>query len=269
MRVFVLVRWQIRSIEGQYGTLQAYIVPRSEPKLTCVRKYNLTALSLHQRISRPIEETRPFNTVTLKGTFGFADIHSWVSICLPSVPVRLQEGDRATMTYVSTFLGTQLECAFEPGLGVFRSDNISTISILRDVIVKEATLKNIKLQIQSDPDFESVETTLQRLMPRLQAQQELNNKIEMIEPLKELQSQENSTDFMSAEQVEILECADDLLFEFKQQPCHLDRLYGMITDLFIDANRFRGVDVKKKVPKPKILHHVPFFEKWLASKIWI
>jgi len=249
---------KIRSIEGQYGTLQAYIVPHSEPKLTCVRKYNLCALSLHQRVSREIEESRPFNTVTLKGTFGFADIHSWISICLPSVPPRIQDGDRASMTYVSTFLGTQLQCTYEPGHAVFRSDNISTISILRDVIVKEATQKNMKLTIQTDADFRSVETTLQKLMPRLQAQQELNNKIEMIEPLKELQSQEGGTEFMSVEHVEILQCADDLLFEFKQQPCHLDRLYGMITDLFIDANRLKGIDVKKKVPKLVALLEKPY-----------
>ena len=41
--------FQIRSIEGQYGTLQAYITPRIQPKTCQVRQYSIKPLSLHQR----------------------------------------------------------------------------------------------------------------------------------------------------------------------------------------------------------------------------
>lgn len=40
---------QVRSIEGQYGTLQAYITPRLQPKTCQVRQYQIKPLSLHQR----------------------------------------------------------------------------------------------------------------------------------------------------------------------------------------------------------------------------
>ena len=40
---------QIRSIEGQYGTLQAYVTPRIQPKTCQVRQYLIKPLSLHQR----------------------------------------------------------------------------------------------------------------------------------------------------------------------------------------------------------------------------
>ena len=40
---------KIRSIEGQYGTLQAYITPRLQPKTCQVRQYQIRPLSLHQR----------------------------------------------------------------------------------------------------------------------------------------------------------------------------------------------------------------------------
>lgn len=40
---------QIRSIEGQYGTLQAYVTPRIQPKTCQVRQYHIKPLSLHQR----------------------------------------------------------------------------------------------------------------------------------------------------------------------------------------------------------------------------
>ena len=40
---------KIRSIEGQFGTLQAYVTPRVQPKTCQVRQYHIKPLSLHQR----------------------------------------------------------------------------------------------------------------------------------------------------------------------------------------------------------------------------
>lgn len=54
--------------------------------------------------------------------------------------------------------------------------------------------------------------------------------------------------FMSPEYRQILEDADALQSEYKRQPCHLERLYGMITDLYIDKFKFKGHNVKGKVP---------------------
>ena len=34
----------------------------------------------------------------------------------------------------------------------------------------------------------------------------------------------------------------------RRQPARLERLYGMITDLYIDYNKFKGLNVKNKVP---------------------
>lgn len=43
---------------------------------------------------------------------------------------------------INTYL--QLQCIYGPGEAVFRSDNISTISILKDVLTKEATRKKVR-----------------------------------------------------------------------------------------------------------------------------
>jgi hypothetical protein len=68
----------------------------------------------------------------------------------------------------------------------------------------------------------------------------LARKVDLIEPLKELAAQEGGTDFMCAEHAEILQCADELLFEFKEQPSQLERYAtllllappkGTVTDL--------------------------------------
>ncbi|WAQ99051.1 BBS7-like protein [Mya arenaria] len=152
---------KIRSIEGQYGTIQAYVTPRVQPKTCKAEQYQIKPL--------------PHNTLTLTGQFSQAEMHSWVCFCLPELPEKTPPGDEVQFHFTSTFLDTQLECSYSKGLAKFRSDNISTISILKD----------------------------------------------------ELSVHENSTDFLSPEYRQILSDSDQLKLEYKRQPCHLERLYGM------------------------------------------
>lgn len=59
---------QVRSIEGQYGTLQAYITPRLQPKTCQVRQYQIKPLSLHQRIHSIDQDRSDFFSDTLRLT---------------------------------------------------------------------------------------------------------------------------------------------------------------------------------------------------------
>ncbi|XP_014375896.1 Bardet-Biedl syndrome 7 protein isoform X3 [Alligator sinensis] len=183
---------KIRSIEGQYGILQAYVTPRIQPKTCHVRQYQIKPLSLHQR-THSIDHDRK-------------------------------------------------------GEGFFKSDNISTISILKDVLSKEATKRKINLNISYDINEISVNHTLKLIHPKLEYQLLLAKKVQLIDALKELQVHEGNMDFLIPEYRCILEEADHLLEEYKKQPAHLERLYGMITDLFIDKFKFKGTNVKSKVP---------------------
>ncbi|XP_043917464.1 Bardet-Biedl syndrome 7 protein [Protopterus annectens] len=238
---------KIRSIEGQYGTIQTYITPRLQPKTCQVRQYQIKPLSLHLR-THVIDRDRPMNTLTLTGQFSFAEIHSWVNFCLPEVPEKIPVGDNVTFYFENTFLGTELECTYRKGEGMFKSDNISTISILKDVLSKEATKRKISLNISYDINEESVNHTLRLIHPKLESQLLLAKKVQLIDALKELQVHEGNTDFLIPEYRSILEKSDHLLEEYKKQPAHLERLYGMITDLFIDKFKFKGTNVKTKVP---------------------
>ncbi|XP_048390494.1 Bardet-Biedl syndrome 7 protein isoform X4 [Stegostoma tigrinum] len=238
---------KIRSIEGQHGTLQAYITPRLQPKTCQVHQYRIKPLSLHQR-THAIDHSRPVNTLILTGQFSFAEIHSWVVFCLPEVPDKVPVGDNVTFHFQNTFLDTQLECTYKKGEGTFKSDNISTISILKDILTKEATKRKINLNISYDVNEESINYTLKLIHPKLEHQLLLAKKVQLIDALKELQLYEGNVDFLIPEYRCILEEADNLLEEYKKQPAHLERLYGMITDLFIDKFKFKGTNVKTKVP---------------------
>eukprot|EP00069_Balaena_mysticetus_P019254 bmy_02485T0 len=238
---------EIRSIEGQYGTLQAYVTPRIQPKTCQVRQYLIKPLSLHQR-THFIDHDRPMNTLTLTGQFSFAELHSWVVFCLPEVPEKPPAGECVTFYFQNTFLDTQLESTYRKGEGVFKSDNISTISILKDVLSKEATKRKINLNISYEINEISVKHTLKLIHPKLEYQLLLAKKVQLIDALKELQVHEGNTNFLIPEYRCILEEADHLQEEYKKQPAHLERLYGMITDLFIDKFKFKGTNVKTKVP---------------------
>jgi Bardet-Biedl syndrome 7 protein len=78
---------------------------------------------------------------------------------------RTPPGEQITMCFRSTFLDTQLECSYKSvvhwcflpervvfflirrGEATFRSDNISTISILKDVLSKEATSRKMSVNM--------------------------------------------------------------------------------------------------------------------------
>ncbi|PNJ84009.1 BBS7 isoform 6, partial [Pongo abelii] len=117
-----------------------------------------------------------------------------------------------------------------------------------DVLSKEATKRKINLNISYEINEVSVTHTLKLIHPKLEYQLLLAKKVQLIDALKELQIHERNTNFLIPEYHCILEEADHLQEEYKKQPAHLERLYGMITDLFIDKFKFKGTNVKTKVP---------------------
>ena len=110
-------------------------------------------------------------------------MHTWLGFCLPEVPEKPpSSSDVANFSFVSSFLETILQLEyryankniynrsleiefyietsilskcdyifafihFSKGSATFQSDNISTISILKDFLTKEATRKKISLDI--------------------------------------------------------------------------------------------------------------------------
>ena len=211
-----------------------------------MRQYQIKPLSLHQR-SHNFDSNRPHNVLKISGQFSLAEVHSWVCYSLPDVPERTPIEDQVAFYFVSSFLDTQLECKYGKGEAIFRSDNISTISILKDVITKEATKRKINLNISCDLNEESIPNVLYRIHPKLEYQLLLAKRVQLIDGLKELRTYEDDDSFLTEEYKDILDNSEQLLEEFKKQPCHLERLYGMVTDLYIDRHKFKGQNVKNKV----------------------
>eukprot|EP00742_Colponemidia_sp_Colp-10_P003875 GILJ01004126.1.p1 GENE.GILJ01004126.1~~GILJ01004126.1.p1 ORF type:complete len:722 (+),score=149.58 GILJ01004126.1:87-2252(+) len=237
---------KIRTIEGQYGTLQAFVIPRLTPKTCQVLHFPIKPLSLHERVHE-LQGEVPLNELRLSGNFTLGDMHAWVSTCLPNVPPKVQE-EEVTLHFKSAFLGTVLVCSYQKGLGVFKSDSISTISIVKEVISKEATSRKIRLDIAFDIKEESVRHFLSVLYPKLEAQHNLTQQFQLIESLKEIKLQEPDISFLSADLLGVLENADEIKKQYELQPRKLSFLHGVITDFYIDRQKFKGhLNVKHKM----------------------
>ncbi|XP_064405547.1 Bardet-Biedl syndrome 7 protein homolog [Halichondria panicea] len=246
---------KVRSIEGQYGTLHAYIVPLMEPKSCRVRQYQIKPLSLHQR-THSFDSTRPCNVLKLTGPFSLGEVHSWIRIILPNIPdqpanVPDQSTSDSTNTlhFKSTFIDTELEVVYRRGEAVFRSDNISTISVLKEVLSKETSSRKVLVKITHELDEDSISHVLGIIYPRLESQLMLAKNVQLIEALQEVKIHEEDTSFLSPQCQYILDNAQQMTKDLKQQPSLIERLYALITDLFMDHASFKGQNVKNKVPE--------------------
>ncbi len=92
----------------------------------------------------------------LTGPFSLGEVHSWIGHILPNVPEQPANvsdlpssdgGGTNTLYFKSTFVATELEVVYRRGEAVFRSDNISTISVLKEVLSKETSSKKVLVKI--------------------------------------------------------------------------------------------------------------------------
>ncbi|XP_078044323.1 BBSome complex member BBS7 isoform X1 [Augochlora pura] len=247
---------RIRTIEGQSGTLQIYVTSQVQPK--CCRKISIPicALSLHSRQfedESPISSTGPFNELKLIGSFTVAEMHAWLSLTLPNVPERphLQDGE-ATLTYISSFVGTTLKCTYKKGNAIFLGENISSIIILRDILTREATKRKIKLDVFCGIAEGSISRVLELVLPRLNLAYDLTTKVKILNALEEWELKENPKENLSLEYQELLQKETEIKSQMAKDNEILGRLHGVITDLYVDwerAKRSRRISSKDAAEK--------------------
>ncbi|KAH9521725.1 Bardet-Biedl syndrome 7 protein [Dermatophagoides farinae] len=129
------------------------------------------------------------------------------------------------------------------------SDNVSTISILKDFITREATRQSIEIEIDVDLIDKSLGSMLVRLYPNIRQLIRRKHRDDLLEALADLQS----SDADIARQLLIdlnlnhqdgddESIVDNLSSDNRRQDVMigLDRLYGIITDLFIDYHKLKN-----------------------------
>ncbi|DBA03716.1 TPA: hypothetical protein N0F65_004133 [Lagenidium giganteum] len=255
------LEFSIRTIEGQFGDIEATVIADSNPKGAQCIKFYVKPLSLHHRVNdvTDSELAAPMNALQLSGSFSLIQMHEWISMCLPEVPSRLQDED-VTMYYKNTFLGNVLVCRYHKGEASFTSPSVSVIAILKEVITKEATSRKVTLNINLDIKRETVPVMLGFLRPLLDSKHALASQVKLIEGIKELQMHETDhSSWMSPEYLHILDQTERITTEFKVSPKALNYLAGILTDLYVDWCKFRGLNVKQNLPRLyQLIEHYHF-----------
>jgi len=229
---------RLRTIEGLSGTLSAFVVPQTQPKTAHLLSVSIKPLSLHEKIAESAQDI-PMNELRLVGPFTVTDMHTWLSLCVNELPSRPTD-DEMVISYRSTFVGTQLVGRYSKGSASFRSDSITTISVLKDLITREATARKIQVSINVDVKEETFGRFLELIHPKLNYQHALTQQVRMVEPLREVQLQEGDTKFLHPELQTVLEKATEIQQQFELQPQKLTFLHNIVISAYGHKWRLRG-----------------------------
>lgn len=223
---------------------------RVSPKSAQVKQYQIKPLSLHKRSYSTNDTTvQTFvNKLTISGNFTLNEAHTWLQLCLPEIPERITSSSASQLafSFMSTFTDTILTCTCNKGSLTFLADNVSTISILKDFITREATKKLIPLEMSLNINELSIGHTLRKLYPKLKALLGQRYQAGLLEGVKELETSDPQIAAELRKQFVGIEAGMDLSL-------NLERLYGLLTDLYIDYHKLKGgtravlANVKNKI----------------------
>eukprot|EP00928_Gymnodinium_smaydae_P003120 TRINITY_DN11116_c0_g2_i1.p1 TRINITY_DN11116_c0_g2~~TRINITY_DN11116_c0_g2_i1.p1 ORF type:complete len:846 (+),score=208.93 TRINITY_DN11116_c0_g2_i1:168-2540(+) len=229
---------RLRTVEGLSGTISCFVLPATSPKTAHLVNLQVKPLSLHEKITEPPPEV-PMNELKLSGPFTVMDMHQWISLCVNELPTRPTD-DEMVIAYRSTFVGTILHGRYTKGTASFRSDSITTISVLKDLITREATGRKINININVDVKDETFPRFLELIHPKLAFQHSLTQQVRMVEPLREVQLQEGSTSFLAPELQTVLNHATEIQQQFELQPQRLAFLHNIVISAYRHKWRLRG-----------------------------
>ncbi len=116
-------------------------------------------------------------------------------MCVPELPARPANANlnNTSYFYKSTFLNTILIANYSKGHASFKSDSLATISVLRDTISREATARVMQVQMNVEVKNDSHGHVLSLIHPKLAFQMGLSKQVRLIEPLREILLQEESS----------------------------------------------------------------------------
>ncbi|DBB10076.1 hypothetical protein WJX82_004052 [Trebouxia sp. C0006] len=231
-------------VEGQYGTVQAFVVPQTSPRVCKAAVHVIKPLCMHHRLNA-WEGSVPMNELQITGNFDMADVHSWLASSLPDVPPRAPVGDSGVLFFQGAVYNSTLVCHYKRGELLLRSDNLSSLAILREFITKEATMQKKRIQLSFKLDPESISHSMRNLWPRMKRHMEHSRENLLLEALQEIKMQEGDCSFLAADLESLLETAGRGKDEQAKESVKLEYLIGLVKDMFLDWRRFSGVTTSK------------------------
>mmetsp|Transcript_298 Transcript_298/g.283 ORF Transcript_298/g.283 Transcript_298/m.283 type:complete len:734 (-) Transcript_298:90-2291(-) len=241
----------IRTTEGEFGDLLIIVVSATDPKAAKVVRYPMKPLSLQTRVNSFTEQesSRPRNRIRFSGNVGIQIFHEWILSILPDIPSRIDENSLGESYFFrNVYTGAVMTCSFKRNELIFECENASTIAIIKENILRYATSRRIQLEEQTSLNNDTVVSFLSLIRGRLEYQLSLARKMNLIEALQEITIQENDLRWLSIEYNEIIRDQENIRKEYAQRAKTLERLTGIITDLYVDWHKLHGVDARSNIP---------------------
>ncbi|XP_035431212.2 Bardet-Biedl syndrome 7 protein homolog isoform X2 [Spodoptera frugiperda] len=132
-----------------------YALPAGAPRVARLVTLKLPALpyySSHEALEKDFEKReRVWCQLEISGNFSVAEITSWLTEALPGELPR--PASNVSFTRSHTLLDTILVCQYERGHATFKSDNVSTIATIRNIVSNCSVEKSIRVEMSCDiPD---------------------------------------------------------------------------------------------------------------------
>ncbi|PRP85737.1 Bardet-Biedl syndrome 7 protein [Planoprotostelium fungivorum] len=231
-------QFKVDTQEGKGGTLQAYVIPLTSPRSCQVVKIDIKPLPLHVRISEKEVENRQFHELSLTGAFSLSEMNAWLSLCLFNVPEILPK-DIMDLYFRDSQTKTLLLCKYH--------DSTSALSIIKDIMTKEASVRGTLLNAVATVSDAAVADCLKMMHPRIERQCQLEKRVKFVVSLQELSTQGEDMSYLSPDNASLLRKADEILSEHKAMPHEMAKLTKMLHDMFIAKQKLRGRDTKSRM----------------------
>jgi len=103
----------------------------------------------------------------------------------------------------------------------------------------------------------SIEHLIKSIQPKLQFYKDLTKNFKILQALLELNVQnDDEYELLSDKYKNLLTNKQNLEEKYKSESSNLNRLIGILMDLYIDKNKFKGINVKNKLEAvAEALHH--------------
>ncbi|PNH08710.1 Bardet-Biedl syndrome 7 protein [Tetrabaena socialis] len=135
---------------------------------------------------------------------------------------------------------------YRGGEARFVSDLVSTLGIIHETVMREATAAKLRVTVSFNPSAQSLQHSVALVWPQLEKQRTLKKTFFMLEGLQELRMQDGDVSYLTEEYRSVLDRADKIRQEYKEQPQHLDHLVALIKDLYLDFCKLTGVSTPKQ-----------------------
>ncbi|KAL0218586.1 hypothetical protein P9112_004239 [Eukaryota sp. TZLM1-RC] len=209
-------------------------------------KISLKPLTLHQSVdSKSVMNSRFHSQITFTGQFSSSTAGRWISQLFMTDQVDTKS---SVISTVSTFSGSPLKLEVYDNKITAFSDNISALSIIKEVLSIQATRAKVLIKPDVSVSIQSIEEFFKQFSTKHSSILEIAQKYSILKGLEEISLNENEIkNFFPSEFADILASAEEIERIYNEQPKILEIFKGILTDLFIDFWRLKGHDTRNNI----------------------